>query len=265
MRGIFTAGVLDGFAEGGEPAFDLVIGVSAGAYCASSYLAGQHGRIRRIITNQMTGWNYANPYRMLLGKSAIDQDYLMEVTRSVDPLDIDAMCASPAQFEVVATEAQTGVASYLPAKGDDALTAIHATVALPFFYRGGPIRFRGEEYFDGSVSDPVPIDRVIAQGATHVTVVLTRSRPMPRLSPLSRLFLSRAMARYPAVVRAIATRHRAFDAALRKITVPPEEVRFRLILPPTSFGVTRLTRHRETILEGYEIGLRVGRNQAGRY
>ena len=43
MRGIYTAGVLDGFGENGI-SFDGVIGVSAGAIHGCSYLSGQFGR-----------------------------------------------------------------------------------------------------------------------------------------------------------------------------------------------------------------------------
>ena len=44
VRGIYTAGVLDVFMERGLTGFDGVIGVSAGAIHACSYLSGQKGR-----------------------------------------------------------------------------------------------------------------------------------------------------------------------------------------------------------------------------
>lgn len=49
VRGIYTAGVLDVFLEQGIT-FDGVIGVSAGAIHACSYLSGQHGRNVVVLT-----------------------------------------------------------------------------------------------------------------------------------------------------------------------------------------------------------------------
>jgi predicted patatin/cPLA2 family phospholipase len=259
MRGVFTAGVLDAMAEGDrkEPPFDLVIGVSSGAYCGASYLAGQHGRILRIIRAHMTSSNYANPWQVLLGRSLVDQDYLMEVTRRHDPLDVAALRASPSRFEAVATAARSGAPAYLPAQGQDCLSALHATMAIPVFYRGGPIRFRQGDYFDGSVSDPLPVGRAIALGATEVTVVCT-SRPGTgaRQPPFARLGLGLVLGRYPTVVEAILRRHLAREAASRLMAAPPPGVTVRTIAPPADFSVRKFTRDPSVVLEGYHVGRR---------
>jgi predicted patatin/cPLA2 family phospholipase len=162
MRGIFTAGVLDSLAVLDAPPFDLVIGVSAGACCAVSYLAGQVGRNRRIFVEQMTTREFADPLRALRGGSLVDMDFIMgPVTFLRDPLDLHALRASPVELEAVAAEAVTGQARYLPAQGRDCVGALLATVALPVFYRGGPVPFRGERLFDGGVVDPVPVGRAL--------------------------------------------------------------------------------------------------------
>jgi len=49
MRGIFAAGVLDGFLEAGHTDFDFAIGVSAGSTNLIGFLAGDHGRNRKIL------------------------------------------------------------------------------------------------------------------------------------------------------------------------------------------------------------------------
>lgn len=256
MRGIFTAGVLDAMAGRAE-SFDLVIGVSSGAYCAASFLAGQHGRILEIIQRHMTGSNYANPWRMLRGGSLVDQDYLMEVTRRQAPLDVAALRASPSRLEAVATVARTGAAAYLPAQGYDCLDALHATIAIPVFYRGGPIRFRGCDYFDGSVADPLPVARAIELGATDVTVIRTGS---PRLDaplpPVARLGLGLVLRGHPAVAAAICRRHATRAASLRLMAAPPPGVTVRTIAPPADFPVQKFTRDPAVVLAGYRVGRR---------
>lgn len=259
MRGIFTAGVLDAFVEVREPPFDLIIGVSAGACCAASYLSRQVYRNYVIFSEYMTTRAFANPARLLWGGSAVDMDYLMgPVTYDLYPLDIDTMCAFEGQVEAVATNAETGEAAYLPAKDSDCVTALHATVAMPFYYRGGPIRFRGKDYFDGAVSDPVPFGRALAQGATEITVVLTRPRgwsPSP-MSPIARLVLSRHLKGFPKIFERLSVYADTQLEAHTLVESPPPGVEVRVITPPDDFPVDRFTQNKVSLHKGYEMGRR---------
>ncbi len=257
MRGIFTAGVLDALTARREPPFDLIVGVSAGACCAASFLARQPYRNYVIFHEYLTTRSFSDPTRFFTGGSMVDMKWLMNpVTKSLYPLDVETMRASPTRFETVATQAHTGEPAYLPAQGEDCLDAIHATVAIPFFYRGGPVRFRGQDYFDGAVSDPIPLDYVMAQGATHVTVVLTRSRSWSSkpLGTVARALLARNLPEYPVIVRALTRydetqrQHRAF------LDRPPRDIDLRVFLPPDDFPVERFTRDRASLHYGYLMG-----------
>ncbi|MFH2005998.1 MAG: patatin family protein [bacterium] len=261
MRAVFTSGVLDGFAEAGEPPFDVVLGVSAGACCATSYLTGQHGRNRRIYVDYMTNRTFVDPWRLLTGGSFFDMDYLMgPVATVLDPLDIDTLRAAPVRFEAGVVEAHTGAACYLPANGPDLLQALLASVAIPIFYRGGPIPFRGGEYFDGGVVDPIPVARALALGATDLTVVLThprRWRPPP-MSAAERAVVRLGLARYPALIRVLARRQDAYHHTFRILDSPPANVRLRVLAPPDDFQVSRTTRDRRLLQQGYQQGLSQG-------
>jgi predicted patatin/cPLA2 family phospholipase len=257
MRAIFTAGVLDAMAANNEPAFDIVVGVSAGGYCAASYLAGQHERIKNIVERYMVTAKYVSPARMAIGGSLIDQDYLInKVTKELLPLDLDALKSTTAIFEVVTTHANTGEPCYITATDDDCLTALHATIAMPFFYKGGPIEFRNELHFDGSVSDPVPLTRAISLGASHVTVILTRavSWEPPPLGVISRLAVRASLSSYPGVYNALINVSRAYRSARFLLDSPPPGVELRVITPPSGYQVSRFTRDPELIQTGYRLG-----------
>jgi predicted patatin/cPLA2 family phospholipase len=257
MRGIFTAGVLDALAAKNTPPFDLVVDVSAGACCAVSYLAGQHGRNRRIFLDYMATKAFADPLRFALGGHLTDMDFLMgPVTHTLDPLDIPALRASPTRFVAVTTHAHTGEPCYLPAQGPDCVQALHATVAIPFFYRGGPIRFRHEDHFDGGVADPIPLAYAIDEKATDITVVLTRpaSWQPPALSLLSRAYLTLHYADFPAIPKALANRHRVYARTRNLIANPPPDVSLRVIIPPDDFPVRRFTMDVPTLVRGYDMG-----------
>lgn len=257
MRGVFTAGVLDAMAEAREPPFDLVVGVSAGACCAVSYLAGQHGRNRRIFIDRMASRDFYDPWRFARGGHLADMDFIMgPVTFTLEPLDIDALRSAPSRFYTVSTHAHTAEPCYLPGQDGDCIQALFATVAIPFFYRGGPVRFRHEDHFDGGVADPIPLAWAISRGATDITTVVTRPATWqpPVLSPVSRIFLAFALSDYPAIPGAIARRALAYSRARELIASPPAHVSHRVILPPEDFPVSRFTMDRKALETGYEMG-----------
>ncbi len=261
MRGIFTAGVLDALAGIGPPPFDVVIGVSAGACCAASYLAGQLGRNRRIFVDHMTTRRFASLSRALLGGSFVDMDYIMgPVTFLLDPLDLEALRSSETDLEVVATDAATGEPRYLPGRGRDAVAALLATVAMPVFYDGGPVPLRGERLFDGGVADPVPVERALALGARDLTVVLTRPaswRAAP-MSGLARLVSAASLSRYPGTLAALARRHEVYERVRAVLSAPPRGVALRVVRPPEGFPVARFTTDLAALDSGYAMGRRAG-------
>ena len=65
MRGIFTNGVLDNFMDRGI-AFPYIVGVSAGACNALSYLSNQRGRAKYINTDLLKERNYIGFKYLLL-------------------------------------------------------------------------------------------------------------------------------------------------------------------------------------------------------
>lgn len=259
MRSVFTAGVLDVLLEQAAPPFDWIVGVSAGAACATSYLAGQRGRNLRIFREQMTGKRFIDPGRALRGGHYFDMGWLMgSLALDIDPIDAEALHASVdrTRLEVVAVRADTGVPEYLPAQGPDFLEALHATVAIPVLYRGGPARFRGRLYFDGGVVDPLPVRRALRHGATDLFVVPTHPAewvPAP-MKPAERLLLRVGLRAYPAVYRAALGRHRAYRDSLSVLAAPPAGVTVRVAYPPASFRVTRYTKQADLLDEGYRHG-----------
>ena len=90
------------------------------------------------------------------------------------PIDYPAIVENPTEFELVATDAATGKPVYFTKddmKQDD-YRAIMASCALPVMCR--PISFHNETYFDGGLSDSVPIERAFAKGCDRVVVILNK-------------------------------------------------------------------------------------------
>lgn len=257
MRGIFTAGVLDAFMERSEPPFDLIVGVSAGACCAASYLAGQPKRNYVVFVELMTGPDFINIPRAFRGGSLVDMSFLMgPVARELYPLDIDTLRSTSCRFEAVATEARSARATYLPATEDDCIEALHTTISIPVFYKGSPARFRGESFFDGALADPVPLARAIALGATDITVVLTRpqtwtSKP---LNGLTKIILQKTLADYPLILDAVLNYDQTQREARSFLEQGIEGVDLTVLMPPDGYPVSRFTRDRSVLHTGYVMG-----------
>ena len=260
MRGTYTAGVLEAFAEnGGSHGFDFVVACSAGACTAASFLAGQAGRNRTVYLEYLAGSRFIRWHRLLSGGDVMDIDYLTDdVHGKLCPLDLEALSKSPTRLHIGVTDAETGAVRYLNNHEDDLLTALRATCALPLFYRR-PVVYQGRRYVDGGISDPVPVLKALALGAREVVVVLTSTiekRGMRRLwAPLWNRLLSTASG----VRNALNERHRRYRDAAAVMTTPPAESRIVVLRPSRPLGVGRATRDREKLERACDLGYQDGR------
>ncbi|HSF13940.1 MAG TPA: patatin family protein [Vicinamibacteria bacterium] len=258
MRGVYTSGVLEALAESKRIRFAKIVACSAGACAAASYLAGQPERNRRVYLDFLDGDKLIRFRRLLRGGSIMDIDYLaLDVTLRLCPLDIDALRASGTRLHIGVTDWNTGRARYLTSHEDDIVTALRATCALPFFYRGEVV-YQGRRYVDGGVSDPVPMRKALSLGARELVVVLTSSierRAQERLAPgLAFLFSSSS-----AVRRALRERHHRYREAAELTRSPPRGVRIRVIRPSRPLPVTRTTTDRRLLEQGCDLGYEDGR------
>ena len=91
LRAVYNAGTLDRFHEL-ELKFDYVIGSSAGAANAASFISGQKGRNMRIIVNYLTSKKFYSFWNIFRGKPHLDLYYLYnDITYVLDPLDLEAL------------------------------------------------------------------------------------------------------------------------------------------------------------------------------
>lgn len=262
MRGTFTAGVLEAFAEGlGDDGrgFDLAVACSAGACNAASYLAGQPWRNRRVYLDFLDGGKLVRWNRLLFGGNIMDIDYLIDdVTVKLCPLDMERLRKSPIPLYIGVMDADTGDTRYLNSREDDLVTALRATCALPTFYKR-PVSYQGRRYIDGGVSDPVPVQKAIELGAKELVVVLTssveaRTRKRRHLPGILRLLSSD-----PAVRNVLEERHLRYRKVSELLDSPPQGVEIRVLRPSRPLGVSRATRDRRKLKKACDLGYEDGR------
>ena len=262
LRGVFTAGVLDAFLDGNFHA-DYVIGVSAGAANGVSYVSGQRERGLRTNTDYLHDPRYMGLRSLLLHRSLFGMDFIFhEIPQHLDPFDYQAFQENPCEFWTGAIDIRTGETVYFGKEEiRDDLEALRATTSLPLLSQ--PVAYRGRLLLDGGTADPIPVRRALADGCDRVVVVLTRERGYRKPAQSFRAVYRSAFRRYPAMIRALDTRHRIYNDTLDFLAGLECGGTAAVIAPATPPQVRRIERDRDKLLALYQEGLEAGRALLG--
>ena len=111
MRGVYTAGVLEYF-MGQDLYFPYVVGVSAGACNAVSYISKQPGRNKKVTIGYIVIPIFKLS-KFITSKSIFGMDFIFnELPNRLVPFDYDTFYTSSQQFAIGTTDAHTGEPIY---------------------------------------------------------------------------------------------------------------------------------------------------------
>lgn len=219
MKCAYNAGILDAFLEEGIT-FDYCIGVSAGAGNLVSYLAGQKGRNLRFFTDHIHSSRYFGLKSLLKTGDLFGLEYIYgELTRAEgeDPLDFNAFMKNPAEYEAVVTNALTGKPEYFGRemmKQDD-YRLIMASSAIPVACH--PVELNGTPYYDGGLTDAIPVRRALERGCQKLVVILSKNRDYVRKPQGMRKLYRRVCRCYPNIVEEIERRHVVYNENMKEV------------------------------------------------
>jgi predicted patatin/cPLA2 family phospholipase len=202
MRGVVSGGMATGLeALGLRDAFDVVYGSSAGACAGAYFLAGQARSGARLYYEAVNNRRFINLLRGFQRRAIVDLDFLFdEVLSQQLPLDFEAIQRSGVDLVVLASHVDEraegpdhveAVRFSRFTSGDDLLGALHASSRMPVV-GGEPFVYRGLRFWDAAITQPIPIHAALADGCTHILVLLTLprdSRP-GRMGLLDRLLVA---------------------------------------------------------------------------
>ena len=253
LRAVYNAGTLDRFHELGLE-FDYIIGSSAGAANAASFVSGQKGRNMRIIINYLTSKKFYSLFNILKGKPHLDLYYLYnDITYVLDPLDMEAFNASPMEFEITTTDINSGKTVYFNKKNKKFVTAMEASCALPLLGQK-PVNLRGHELLDGGLSDPIPVRRAVKKGCDKVVVVMTRNKDYVKKTGLGTIYLKFKYSKKAEFKKLISNRAKRYNQIRKYIENPPTGVGIFPIYPSGKLTVERLTRDKEALKQQWKMG-----------
>lgn len=253
MRGVFTSGVLDNLMDRGIR-FPYVIGVSAGACNALSYMSGQRGRSKYSNINLLEERRYIGLKHLLLKGNIMDFDLLFyEFPQRISPYDYKALAENSARLEIVTTSCRSGKACYYEEKNipDRVIDIVKASSSLPFV---APISYiDGNPMLDGGISDSIPLLRARQQGYDNNLVVLTRNKGYRKPSKPTKVppFFYR---KYPDLRKAIKERNSLYNSQLSLIEQLEDENNLTVIRPQKPIVVDRMERDTQKLLDLYNEG-----------
>jgi predicted patatin/cPLA2 family phospholipase len=263
MRGIFSAGVLDGLLDLALPDFDLAIGTSAGACNLASFVARQHGRNLRCYVNIMARRELFSVRRALLGGHYMDLDWLWNTFACEDPLDERAIERAHTQLISVATCAHTGEPVYVNARPPRIHDDLKAGCALPFLYRG-PVALGDQRVVDGGLVDPIPAQEAYRRGARRLLVIRSRPSSTVKRDNVMTRPISALLFRTPAVARASRETARRYQQAVAFIHAPPADALVLEIAPGAPLLTKRTTQSRARLQSDYALGRALAHRNAER-
>lgn len=178
LRGAYGGGVVATLGRKlGCDYFDALYTCSAGSYTGSYFVSGQPDMIEAIWREcvhdkLLMRWN--NVFKK--HEPVLELFYLNNVLRSAShQLNTKDLLSSPVKFFMVATECESGEARYFsPQTVEEFFLQVRASAAVPYFHPS--VSIDGSEYMDGGFSDPLPIERALADGHDEIVVVSNRSR-----------------------------------------------------------------------------------------
>lgn len=256
LRAVYGTGVLDFCLDSGID-FPYLIGVSAGSGNIVSYLAHQKGRSLKFYTDFAFRSEYMSFKNFIKRGSYIDLDYIYSYLSDEGgecPLDFDRVNENSAQFTVVATNADSGEAEYFTKSdlGKNSYDVFKTSSCIPVVNKAYP--FAGKNYYDGGLSDPVPVRKAFLDGCDRVVVCLTRPVDYRKRHRFTQKMCDRAMREYPQIAKTLMTSVDKYNEDIDYIQRLQEEGRVLIVAPNSCCGVETLSRKRKNIEQLYALG-----------
>lgn len=253
MRGLYTCGVLDFFLKKNIE-FNMVVGVSAGACCACSYLSKQYGRGAAINIDYIKDKRFFSVSSLIKTGSAFGLDFIFnEIPNHLNPYDYKAFHANSTAFYSVSTNIETGEALYkrvIDMRKDDEY--IKASMSLPLI--SPVLEVDGYKLLDGGIADSIPIEFAHKNGYDKQVVVLTQCREYRKGKNNLMPIIRHNYKKYPKLVEALDNRHIRYNETLELLYQLEKEGKIFIIQPQKPVNVSRVETNPDKLRVLYQEG-----------
>jgi predicted patatin/cPLA2 family phospholipase len=259
MRGSYVAGMLHALERAGLcSAFDEVYGSSSGAISAAAFLTGEAAGCAACYSEDLCTRAFIDMRRLASGRPVVNLSLLLDdVLGRHKPLAWERLGHTPAPLHLVATDTADLTSHTLTGMTTvaDWRVALQASASIPLL-TGPPVAWGGRHWVDGSVGEPLAIERALRGGATHVLVMLCRGAHDLHDDADAKLSLwARTLDRLVPGLGTVAQGSRRYGLDLRLVVDgSPLGGHLCAIGPSRSAGVGSLCVEQERIADAVRVG-----------
>ena len=265
MRGVVSAGMLAALEKlGFQGAFDAVYGSSAGAINGAYFAAKQVSDSIGIYYEDINNRRFISLARSFTRRPVMSLSYLLdEVMVRHKVLDWQAVLDSSVQLKILASSLRDLRVRLFDSFSSRAhlFAALRASSSIPLL-AGPPAEVDGERFLDALLFEPIPYRTALADGCTHVLVLLTR--PNGSLNGEPTFFERHVIARWiaslePRLRQPYLAQERGYDDDVQQLSVAtrgPEMAPFlyAMHLPSTAQPIRWLERDPLLLIAAAEAG-----------
>jgi predicted patatin/cPLA2 family phospholipase len=255
LRGVYTAGVLRFFMDR-DLYFPYVLGVSIGACNGANYVARQPERNRIVNIRYVRDRRFLSYLRLFRGGELFGVDFIFDaIPNELVPFDFETFLKSEQRFIAVALDCHTGEAVYIEKTGltkADFMNVLRAGSSLPLVQK--PVSFKSRTLMDGGLSDPVPIQKSIADGNRSHILILTQPKGYRKQSSDLAWLIKRRYQHFAGLCQTIGTRHSRYNETMERIDRLEEKREIFVIRPAQPLKVGRLERNKNRLYVAYDQG-----------
>ncbi|MNW54030.1 Patatin-like phospholipase [compost metagenome] len=257
LRPIFSAGVMDALLDH-DVMFPYCIGVSAGISNGVSYISRQKRRNLEIVEKYRHDNRYIGYRNFFRCRSLFGLDFVFgEIPKKLIPFDVNTYQSYDGKVLVGVTNAHTGQPEYMDGLNmDEKWSMLRATCAIPMFFPA--IDINGQKYYDGGLTDPIPIKKAIADGNDKHLIVLTQPKGYVKEFSKQNARVGKLLRRrYPKLEEVLLTRHEIYNETVAFCEQLEKEGQAIIIRPekPLRSFEKDVDTLRESCNHGYELAM----------
>ncbi len=260
LRGIYAVGIMD-YLMDQKITFDLGIGISAGSANMASYMSNQRGRNYIFYTQYAFRKKYMSFTNYILHRNFINLDYVYSTlsnSNGENPYDYQTLKNNPMEMIVIATNALTGEAKYFTKEDieQDNYDVMKASSCLPFICQ--PYFIDGIPYYDGALSDCIPIQKALDLGCDRIVLILSRPKNEIKTVGLDGILASKIAKKYPKAAEKFTKRSDVYNEAIALAKKLEKKGKVIIIAPSSTMKVKTLKKKRKNLIKLYQLGYQDG-------
>ena len=124
-----------------------------------------------------------------------------------------------------------------------------------------PVEINGTFYYDGGISDAIPVQHALAKDCDRLVVILSKTRDYVRKPQGMRFLYSALCRKYPKIIEAIDQRHITYTKNQKEVFDLEKEGKAFIFAPSEPVKVGTYSMDEETEKKLYDLGMKDFKDQ----